>query len=77
MISGLTTSMRFDGSLCPYLDEMYSTLVSYPRFHFLIASYAPFIPASKPPPEPVSVAEISYEAFLAENVLSGVDPRHG
>ncbi|KAG2791586.1 Tubulin alpha chain, partial [Phytophthora cactorum] len=47
VISSLTTSLRFDGSLNVDITEFQTNLVPYPRIHFMLSSYAPVISAEK------------------------------
>lgn len=43
IISSITASLRFDGSLNVDLSEFQTNLVPYPRIHFPVASYAPLV----------------------------------
>jgi len=43
VISSLTASLRFDGSLNVDINEFQTNLVPYPRIHFMLCSYAPVI----------------------------------
>ena len=45
IISSITASLRFDGALNVDLNEFQTNLVPYPRIHFMLSSYAPFISA--------------------------------
>jgi tubulin alpha len=47
VISSLTASLRFDGSLNVDLNEFQTNLVPYPRIHFMLSSYSPIISAEK------------------------------
>ncbi|KAF3643182.1 Tubulin alpha-2 chain [Capsicum annuum] len=40
VISSLTASLRFDGALNVDVNEFQTNLVSYPRIHFMLSSYA-------------------------------------
>ncbi|KAM3357183.1 hypothetical protein P3S68_023897 [Capsicum galapagoense] len=40
VISSLTACLRFDGALNVDVNEFQSNLVSYPRIHFMLSSYA-------------------------------------
>ncbi|KAF4319920.1 hypothetical protein BBO99_00005843 [Phytophthora kernoviae] len=77
VISSLTTSLRFDGSLNVDINEFQTNLVPYPRIHFMLSSYAPVISAEKAYHESLSVAEITNSAFEPTSMMAKCDPRHG
>lgn len=47
VVSSLTASLRFDGSLNVDMNEFQTNLVPYPRIHFMQSSYAPIKSAEK------------------------------
>lgn len=63
VISSITASLRFNGSLNVDLDDFRTNLVPFPRIHFPIASYAPFFPAEKECYENFSTAAITNQVF--------------
>jgi tubulin alpha len=77
IVSSLTSSLRFEGSLNVDMNEFQTNLVPYPRIHFLGCSYAPLISQAKAQRERMSVAEITNSAFEPENMLVKCDPRKG
>jgi len=77
IVSSLTSSLRFEGSLNVDMNEFQTNLVPYPRIHFLTCSYAPLISTKKAYSERMSVAEITKAAFEKENILCACDPRQG
>jgi len=77
VVSSLTSSLRFEGSLNVDMNEFQTNLVPYPRIHFLAASYAPMISVAKAQRERMSVSEITNAAFESENMLVKCDPRKG
>ncbi|KAF1322896.1 Tubulin alpha chain, partial [Globisporangium splendens] len=77
VISSLTTSLRFDGSLNVDITEFQTNLVPYPRIHFMLSSYAPVISAEKAYHEQLSVAEITNSVFEPASMMAKCDPRHG
>jgi tubulin alpha len=77
IVSSLTCSIRFEGSLNIDMNEIQTNLVPYPRIHFLMCSYAPLISAEKAKRQRLSVQEITQAAFETENMLVKCDPRKG
>ncbi|KHG14074.1 Tubulin alpha-2 chain [Gossypium arboreum] len=77
VISSLTATLRFDGALNVDVTEFQTNLVPYPRIHFMLSSYAPFISAEKAYHEQLSVAEITSSAFEPSSMMAKCDPRHG
>jgi len=77
IVSSLTCSLRFEGSLNIDMNEIQTNLVPYPRIHFLMCSYAPLISVEKAKRQRLSVQEITQAAFEAENLLVKCDPRKG
>ena len=77
IISSLTASLRFDGTLNVDITEFQTKLVPYPRIHFMMSSYAPVISAEKTYHEQLSVAEITMSVFEPTSMCIMFDPRHG
>jgi len=77
IISSLTASLRFDGALNVDITEFQTSLVPYPRIHFMLSSYAPIISAEKAYHEQLSVAEITMSVFEPASMFVKCDPRHG
>ncbi|KAF3791177.1 Tubulin alpha chain [Nymphaea thermarum] len=59
IISSLTTSFRFDGTINVDITEFQTNLVPYPRIHSMLSSYAPVISAEKAYHEQLSIPEIT------------------
>lgn len=74
-ISSMTASLRFEGSLNCDLTEFQTNLVPYPRVHFPIASYAPFISAEKAYHETLTTYELSSAVFEPGNMMVDCNPR--
>ncbi|KAK9357910.1 Tubulin/FtsZ, GTPase domain-containing protein [Lipomyces starkeyi] len=77
VISSITASLRFDGSLNVDLNEFQTNLVPYPRIHFPLVTYAPFISAAKAFHESNSIAEMTNACFEPNNQMVKCDPRNG
>lgn len=77
VVSSVTASLRFDGSLNVDLNEFQTNLVPYPRIHFPLVSYAPVISKARANHESNSVAEITAACFEPGNQMVKCDPRTG
>ncbi|XP_077392060.1 tubulin alpha chain-like isoform X2 [Festucalex cinctus] len=77
LVSSITASIRFDGTLNVDLTEFHTNLVPYPRIHFPLATYSPFISAGKADYEHLSVANITNACFEPANQMVKCDPRYG
>ncbi|KAM0751079.1 tubulin nucleotide-binding domain-like protein [Meredithblackwellia eburnea MCA 4105] len=77
VVSSITASLRFDGSLNVDLNEFQTNLVPFPRIHFPLATYAPILSASKASHEANSVAELTTSCFEPNNQMVKCDPRLG
>eukprot|EP00494_Astrolonche_serrata_P024570 UN24829 len=77
VISSLTASLRFDGSLNVDITEFQTNLVPYPRIHFMLSSYAPIVSVEKAYHEKLSVQQITTAVFNHSLMMCKCDPRHG
>ncbi|CAD0024772.1 unnamed protein product [Aureobasidium pullulans] len=77
VVSSITASLRFDGSLNVDLNEFQTNLVPYPRIHFPLVAYAPVVSAAKSAHEANSVQEITMSCFEPNNQMVKCDPRNG
>lgn len=77
VISALTASMRFDGSINVDLSEFQTNLVPYPRIHFPLVTYAPFHSITKAMHEKVTVTHLTRLCFERSNQMLRCDPTRG
>lgn len=77
VVSSITASLRFNGALNVDMNEFQTNLVPYPRIHFPLASYAPFIPLSKAIHEQVTVSDLTANLFTNENQMVKCDCDQG
>lgn len=77
VISSLTSSLRFSGSLNVDLNEFQTNLVPYPRIHFMLSSFAPVVSTEEIYHEKFSVAELTSACFEPDQMMVKCDPRLG
>ncbi|GAM26554.1 hypothetical protein SAMD00019534_097290 [Acytostelium subglobosum LB1] len=77
VISSLTASLRFEGSLNVDINEFQTNLVPFPRIHFLLCSYAPVIGKEKAAHEQFSVNALTNAVFDQSNMMAKCDPKLG
>ena len=74
LLTGLTSSMRFPGSLNVDLNEITTNLVPYPRLHFLMPSLSPLFGPSDVRRGPRSLDAMFTDAFSRKTQLIRADP---
>lgn len=73
----MTASMRFPGSLNMDLVDFRTNLIPFPRIHFPLITFAPFISASKAYHETLSTSQLMVSCFDPSNQMVKCDPREG
>ncbi|XP_061713856.1 tubulin alpha chain-like [Cydia pomonella] len=77
VVSCMTASMRFEGSLNVELVEFRTNLIPYPRIHYPLVTFAPFVPASRAYHETMSTSQLMMACFEPANQMVKCDPRNG
>lgn len=77
VVSSITASLRFPGSLNVDLNEFQTNLVPYPRIHFPLISYSPMLSKERADRENLSVSEITNACFDPKNQLVACDIEKG
>ncbi|XP_067015357.2 tubulin alpha-1 chain-like [Anabrus simplex] len=77
VLSSVTASLRFEGAVNADLVEFQTNLVPYPRIHYPLITYAPFVPAHKATHEDLSVTQLANACFEPANQMVKCDPRLG
>lgn len=77
VVSAVTASLRFEGAVNVDLTEFSTNLVPYPRIHFPMITYAPFVPASRASHESFTVSHLTNSCFEPANQMVKCDPRKG
>lgn len=63
LLTNLTSSMRFEGSLNVDLNEITTNLVPFPKLHFLVSSMSPMFSTVDPRQQPRRLAGMFTDAF--------------
>lgn len=76
IVSSTTASLRL-GSQFSEPSEFITHLVPDDRCHFMMSSFAPFMSANESHPDPLSIVELTNEAFEPENYVVTSNPGYG
>lgn len=63
LLTNLTSSVRFEGSLNVDLNEITTNLVPFPKLHFLLSSMSPMFSTVDPRQQPRRLAQMFTDAF--------------
>ncbi len=77
VISALTVSKRFEGSINVDMTEFQTNLVPYPRIHYPLVSYAPFFSIHRAKHEQETVFNLTRQCFERGSQMLKCDPRRG
>ncbi|EGZ16744.1 hypothetical protein PHYSODRAFT_500449 [Phytophthora sojae] len=75
LLTNLTSSMRFEGSLNVDLNEITTNLVPFPKLHFLLSSMSPVFATADPRQQPRRLNQMFSEAFQRDHQLIRANPR--
>ncbi|XP_038638071.1 tubulin alpha-1C chain-like [Scyliorhinus canicula] len=77
IVSSITASLRFEGTLNVDLSEFQTNLVPYPRIHFPLVTYAPLIPKEVNYNNQHNTMKITKACFKTGSQMVKCDPHHG
>lgn len=77
VVSSLTAAMRFDGSINVDLSEFQTNLVPFPRIHFPLISYAPFLSSYRATHEKTTISHVTRFCFEPSHQLLKCDASRG
>ena len=77
VVSSITASLRFEGSVNVDLGEFQTNLVPFPRIHFPLVSYAPVVTQKRAGHESHSTQELTHQCFEPSNTMVRCDPKKG
>lgn len=69
--------MRFEGSLNVELVEFRTNLIPYPRIHYPLVTFAPFVAASQANHESNTTQQLMMSCFEPANQMVKCDPTKG
>ncbi|XP_050677736.1 tubulin alpha chain-like [Leptidea sinapis] len=73
----MTASLRFEGSLNVELVEFRTNLIPYPRIHFPLVTFAPFVSPTRAFHETLTTQQLMMSCFEPANQMVKCDPRTG
>ncbi|KAH9032214.1 alpha tubulin [Lactarius hengduanensis] len=77
VVSSITVSLRFAGSLNVDLNEFQTNLVPFPRIHFPLATLSPIVPVDRVQHEMNDVSAITNACFQRGSQMINCDPVEG
>ncbi|KAF4667055.1 hypothetical protein FOL47_003781 [Perkinsus chesapeaki] len=73
-MSGITSSLRFSGTLDADLRKMHTNLVPFKNAHFLMTGFAPLTALSSSKYRKVSILDLAQQMMSKDNVTLSCDP---
>ncbi|RVE49223.1 hypothetical protein evm_006115 [Chilo suppressalis] len=77
VMSCMTASLRFEGSLNVELVEFRTNLIPYPRIHFPLVTFAPFVPPTRALYDTMTTQQLLMSCFEPANQMVKCDPITG
>ena len=77
VVSSVTASLRFEGSLNVDLAEFQTNLVPFPRIHFPLVTFAPIVSNMRAHHEQFTIKELTSQCFEPTNQMVKCNTRNG
>jgi len=77
VVSSITASLRFEGSLNVDLNEFQTNLVPYPRIHFPVPAFSPVVSVEKSHHEKHTITQLTNDCFESKSQMVKYNPKAG